>query len=173
MLTVPTDVGIERDCERLIAATVERFGGVDVLVNNAGVSGHAMFADVADFGWYQDMMRVNLFGAVWCTRHALAHLVASRGQVVGVASLAGKFGVPGRTAYSASKFALAGFFEALRIELPPDVAILLIEHDMGLVFRFAKLITVLVGGAELVTGDPQAIAADPRVREVYLGQEHA
>jgi len=57
--------------------------------------------------------------------------------------------------------------------LPPDVAILLIEHDMSLVFRFAKRITVLVAGAELVTGDPQDIAADARVREVYLGQAGA
>ena len=116
-LVVAADVGIEADCARLVTATVERFGGVDVLVNNAGVSGHALFDDVTDFGWYQDMMRINFFGALWCTRFALPHLKASRGLLVGVSSLAGKIGVPGRTAYSPSKFAMAGFFEALRSEL--------------------------------------------------------
>ena len=116
-LVVATDVGIETDCARLVASALERFGEIDVLVNNAGVSGHALFAEVDDFGWYADMMRVNYFGALWCTHHALASLQASRGLVVGVSSLAGKIGVPGRTAYSASKFAMAGFFEALRSEL--------------------------------------------------------
>jgi short-subunit dehydrogenase len=62
-------------------------------------------------------MRVNFFGSLWCTHHALPHLKKSRGLIVGVSSLAGKIGVPGRTAYSPSKFAMAGFFDALRIEL--------------------------------------------------------
>ncbi len=123
---VATDVGVEADCARLIATAVERFGAIDVLVNNAGVSGHARFADVTDLGWYEDMMRVNCFGAVWCTHRALPHLVAARGLVVAVSSLAGKIGVPGRTAYSASKFALAGFFEALRTELPDGVDVTIV-----------------------------------------------
>jgi short-subunit dehydrogenase len=116
-LTVATDVGVEADCARLVEEAVARFGGIDVFVNNAGISGHALFDDVTDFRWYEDMMRVNFFGALWCTHHALAHLKKSRGLLVGVASLAGKIGVPGRTAYSPSKFAMAGFFEALRTEL--------------------------------------------------------
>ncbi len=115
--TVATDVGIERDCAHLVEASVARFGGIDVFVNNAGVSGHARFDEVTDFGWYEDMMRVNFFGALWCTHHALPHLKKSRGLLVGVSSLAGKVGVPCRTAYSPSKFAMAGFFEALRTEL--------------------------------------------------------
>ena len=116
-LVVATDVGIEGDCAQLITTTLECFGALDILVNNAGVSGHALFEDVTDFGWYADMMRVNYFGALWCTHHALAPLKKSRGLVVAVSSLAGRIGVPGRTAYSASKFAMAGFFEALRSEL--------------------------------------------------------
>lgn len=116
-LTVVTDVGIERDCAHLVERTIARFGCIDVFVNNAGVSGHARFEDVTDFRWYEDMMRVNFFGALWCTRYALPHLKKSRGLLVGVSSLAGKLGVPGRTAYSPSKFAMAGFFEALRTEL--------------------------------------------------------
>lgn len=116
-LAVPTDVGEQEQCLRLVAATVERFGRIDVLVNNAGRSAHALFEDVADLSWYQELMRVNLWGAVWCTHAALPWLKASRGSIVAVSSLAGLVGVPGRTAYSATKFAMAGFFEALRAEL--------------------------------------------------------
>ncbi len=117
VVAVRTDVGVEDDCRRLADQALERFGAIDVLVNNAGVSGHALFDDVTDFGWYETMMRVNFFGTLWCTRHALPALKRARGLVVGVSSLAGKTGVPGRTAYSPSKFAVAGFLEALRIEL--------------------------------------------------------
>jgi len=111
------DVSVEADCRALIERVVERFSGIDMLVNNAGVSGHAYFEDVQDFSWYEAMMRVNYFGSLWCTRHALPHIKARRGLLVAVCSLAGKHGIPGRTAYSPSKFAQAAFFEALRIEL--------------------------------------------------------
>jgi short-subunit dehydrogenase len=116
-IAVPTDVGVEADCARLVERAAAELGGIDVLVNNAGVSGHALFEEVIDFGWYEDMMRVNFFGSLWCTRYALPHLRRAKGLVVGVSSLVGKQGVPGRTAYAASKFAMTGFFEALRIEL--------------------------------------------------------
>lgn len=116
-IAVRCDVGVEADCKALMEAALARFGRIDVLVNNAGVSGHARFDEVTDFRWYEDMMRVNFMGSLWCTRYALAALKQSRGLVAGVSSLAGKIGVPGRTAYSPSKFAQAGFFEALRAEL--------------------------------------------------------
>jgi short-subunit dehydrogenase len=116
-LVLPTDVAVQDDCRRLVAGTLERFGRLDVLINNAGRSAHALFEDVHDLGWYEDLMRVNLWGSVWCTHAALAHLKASKGRIVAVSSLAGLVGVPGRTAYGASKFAMTGFFEALRIEL--------------------------------------------------------
>ncbi len=121
VLVVPTDVTDPAQCRALIERSVERFGWLDALVNNAGVSAQALFEQVQpdDLGWYEDLMRVNLWGSVWCTHAALPHLKASRGQVVAVSSLAGLVGVPGRTAYSASKFAMTGFFEALRAELKP------------------------------------------------------
>lgn len=121
VLTVPTDVSHEAACRALIAQAVQAYGGIDVLINNAGISAHAMFADVRaeHLQWYETLMRVNLWGTIWCTHAALPYLTASRGQIVGVASLAGLVGVPGRTAYSASKFAMAGFLEALRAELKP------------------------------------------------------
>jgi short-subunit dehydrogenase len=116
-LAVPTDVAVQDDCRRLVVAAVERFGSIDVLINNAGRSAHALFEDVADLGWYEELMRVNLWGSVWCTHAALPYLKASHGRIVAVSSLAGLVGVPGRTAYSATKFAMGGFFEALRAEL--------------------------------------------------------
>ena len=118
---VPTDVSEEAQCRALIDAAVQQFGGLDALINNAGVSAHALFEQVSaqDLGWYERLMRINLWCSVWCTHAALPHLKASQGSIVAVSSLAGLIGVPGRTAYSASKFAMAGFFEALRIELKP------------------------------------------------------
>jgi short-subunit dehydrogenase len=118
-LVVKTDVGVQPDCQALVAQTIQKFGRIDALINNAGISAQALFEDVKTehLGWYEDMMRINLWGSVWCTHAALPHLKASRGSIVAVSSLAGLIGVPGRTAYSASKFAMTGFFEALRSEL--------------------------------------------------------
>lgn len=116
-LAVPTDVADPAQCRALIAAAGEGFGRIDALVNNAGRSAHALFEEVPDLAWYEELMRINLWGSVWCTQAALPWLKASRGRIVAVSSLAGLIGVPGRTAYSASKFALTGFFEALRAEL--------------------------------------------------------
>ena len=116
-VAVRCDVGVAADCRALVESTVARFGRIDMLVNNAGVSGHARLEDVVDFKWYEDMMRINFMGSVWCTRYALPELRKAKGLVVGIASLAGKVGIPERTAYSPSKFAQAGFFEALRTEL--------------------------------------------------------
>ncbi|MGZ5181264.1 MAG: SDR family oxidoreductase [Ramlibacter sp.] len=120
-IAVPTDVSREADCRALVDTAVQQFGGLDCLVNNAGVSAHALFEDVSadDLHWYQELMAINFWGSVWCTHAALPHLKAVRGQIVAVSSLAGLVGVPGRTAYSATKFAMGGFFEALRTELKP------------------------------------------------------
>ncbi|MDR4988248.1 MAG: SDR family oxidoreductase [Bacteroidales bacterium] len=114
-LIVPTDVGKEEDCRRLIRTAKDRFGRIDVLVNNAGISMRALFADV-DVKVLEQLMQVNFWGAVYCTRYALPALLASRGSVVGVSSIAGYKGLPARSGYSSSKFALQGFLESLRIE---------------------------------------------------------
>jgi short-subunit dehydrogenase len=119
VLVVPTDVSDQVQCEALIATAAARYGRIDVLVNNAGKSAQALFEEVENLSWYEDLMRINFWGAVWCTHAALPHLKASRGTIVAVSSLAGLVGVPGRTAYGASKFAMTGFFESLRAELKP------------------------------------------------------
>ena len=116
-LVQPTDVSDESQCRRLIASTVAQFGGIDVLINNAGKSAQALLAEVDDLGWYEELMRINFWGSVWCTHAALPYLRQAGGHIVAVSSLAGLIGVPGRSAYSASKFAMNGFFESLRSEV--------------------------------------------------------
>ena len=116
-LAIRCDVSAEADCRYFIEETARKYSSLDILVNNAGVSGHALFEEVQDFGWYEDMMRVNYMGSLYCTRYALPYLKKQRGQIVAISSLAGKVGIPGRTAYSPTKAAQALFFEALRLEL--------------------------------------------------------
>ncbi|RKH50664.1 SDR family oxidoreductase [Corallococcus llansteffanensis] len=116
-LAVPTDVGDPEACRLLVERAVAAFGGVDVLVNNAGVTMHARFEDVKDLGLFERLMRINYLGAVHCTFHALPYLKARKGLLVAISSLTGKTGVPTRTGYAASKHAMQGFFDSLRIEL--------------------------------------------------------
>jgi len=116
-LVVPTDVSSEDACRDLVRRTGERFGGVDVLVANAGRTMWARLDEVKDLSLYEELMRTNYFGAVYPTFHALPYLKRSRGRIVVVSSVAGLTGVPERTGYSATKHALFGFFESLRIEL--------------------------------------------------------
>ena len=116
-LALPTDVTDPAACGRLVEQAVARFGGLDVLVNNAGISMWARFDEVTDLSIYEQLMRVNYLGAVYCTHHALPHVTKARGLLVAVSSLTGKMGVPTRTGYAASKHALQGFFDSLRIEL--------------------------------------------------------
>jgi len=115
VLSVKTDVSIESDCEKLISAAVAKFGGIDVLINNAGISMRAMFKD-CDLSVLKNLMDVNFWGTVYCTKFAMPHILASKGSVVGVISIAGYVGLPGRTGYSASKYAIRGFLDTLRVE---------------------------------------------------------
>jgi NAD(P)-dependent dehydrogenase (short-subunit alcohol dehydrogenase family) len=115
VLSIPTDVTREEDCRRLIDRTVAAFGGIDVLVCNAGVSMRALLDDVS-MDVLHRLMEVNFWGTVYCVKAALPWLQASRGSIVGVSSVAGLHGLPGRTGYSASKYAMTGFLETVRIE---------------------------------------------------------
>ena len=114
---VQTDVAEPNDCKRLIDRAVEAFGGIDVLVNNAGISMWARFDQVEDLSIFERLMKVNYLGTVHCTWHALEHLKQRKGLIVGISSLTGKTGVPTRTAYAASKHAMQGFLDSLRVEL--------------------------------------------------------
>ena len=109
------DVVSEEECRKLIDTAVEAFGRIDVLICNAGISMRAIFDDV-DLSVLHRLMDVNFWGTVNCCKYALPYLQASRGSVVGISSVAGLHGLPGRTGYSASKYAMTGFLETLRIE---------------------------------------------------------
>ena len=115
VLCVKTDVSVEEDCRNLIDKAVARFGRIDVLVNNAGLSMRALFRDL-DLPVIKTLMDVNFWGTVYCTKYALPYLLESKGSVVGVISIAGYAGLPARTGYASSKYAIRGFLDTLRIE---------------------------------------------------------
>lgn len=115
IVSVKTDVSIEADCKNLIEQAVKRFGKIDVLINNAGISMRALF-DETDINVMQTVMDVNYWGTVYCTKYALPHLLKTKGSLVGVISVGGYIGLPGRSGYSASKFAIRGFLETVRVE---------------------------------------------------------
>jgi short-subunit dehydrogenase len=114
---VVTDVAQPGDCAHCVARALARFGRLDILVNNAGITMWARFDEISDFSVYERLLTVNVLGSVRMTAAALPHLKAARGLLVAVASIAGLTGVPERTGYAASKHAMVGFFESLRIEL--------------------------------------------------------
>jgi short-subunit dehydrogenase len=115
VLPVVTDVTREEDCKALIRQTIEKFGRIDVLINNAGISMRALFEEV-DLGVLKSLMGTNFWGTVYCSKYALPYLLQSKGSLVGVSSVAGYKGLPGRTGYSSSKFAMQGLLEVIRIE---------------------------------------------------------
>jgi short-subunit dehydrogenase len=115
-LAVQADVSKEEDCEHLIKQAVATFGKIDILINNAGLSMRALFQDV-DLSVLKNLMDVNFWGTVYCSKYALSEILKTRGSIIGVSSIAGYRGLPGRTGYSASKFAMNGFMESLRTEL--------------------------------------------------------
>lgn len=115
ILSVQTDVSLEEDCRNLIQKSIDKFGRINVLINNAGISMRAIFENV-DLTVMRRMMDVNYWGTVYCTKFALPHLLETKGSLVGVISVGGYVGLPGRTGYSASKFAVRGFLDTVRTE---------------------------------------------------------
>jgi short-subunit dehydrogenase len=115
-LAVQADVSKEEDCEQLIKQALVTFGKIDVLINNAGLSMRALFNDL-DLSVIKNLMDVNFWGTVYCTKYALPEIIKTKGSIIGVSSIAGYRGLPGRTGYSSSKFAMNGFMESLRTEL--------------------------------------------------------
>lgn len=115
VLLVATDVSRQEDCRKLVEQAVSHFGGIDILINNAGISMRALFEDT-DLKVIEQLMQVNFWGTVYCSKYALPHLLASRGSLVGISSVAGHKGLPARSGYSASKFAMQGFLDTIRVE---------------------------------------------------------
>ncbi len=115
-IAIVTDVGEQAQYSELIQRTVDQYDRIDMLVNNAGITMWANFEDVRDIGFYEQIMRVNYLGSVYCTYYALPFLKKTKGQIIGISSLAGRNGIPKRSGYAASKHAMVGFFDTLRIE---------------------------------------------------------
>ncbi|MEM9981807.1 MAG: SDR family oxidoreductase [Bacteroidota bacterium] len=115
-LPVVADVSVLADNEQMVNTVLATYGRIDVLINNAGISMRALFEEV-DVAVIEKVMQINFFGTVYATKLALPHLIKTQGTIVGVSSIAGYRGLPARTGYSASKFAMQGFLEALRTEL--------------------------------------------------------
>lgn len=129
-LVFAADVTSPEQCQALVAASVAHFGRLDILVNNAGMTMWSRFDELEQLSVLEDIMRVNYLGPVFLTHAALPHLKASQGQVVVVSSIAGLTGVPTRSGYAASKHAVIGFFDSLRIELADNnVAVTVICPD--------------------------------------------
>jgi len=116
LLIHAADVSNEQDCRIFIELVIKTFNTIDVLVNNAGISMRALFSDV-ELSTLHKVMDVNFWGTVYCSHFALPYITAQKGSIVAISSVAGYRGLPGRTAYSASKFAVQGFMEALRTEM--------------------------------------------------------
>lgn len=114
-IAVKTDVTEETECENLINIALTHFEKIDILINNAGISMRAIFNDL-DLNVIKNLMDVNFWGTVYCTKYAMPHLLKTKGSLVGVISIAGYLGLPARSGYSASKFAVRGFMDTLRVE---------------------------------------------------------
>lgn len=114
---VPTDVSDEAQCKELVEKTIAAYGRLDMLINNAGLAASALFDEFPDLRLFRQTMDVNFYGAVYCTYYALPHLKQSRGRIVAISSLGGKAAIPYNTPYCASKYAMHGFYDSLRMEL--------------------------------------------------------
>jgi short-subunit dehydrogenase len=114
--TMVTDVSNEADCKKFIESSIQNFGGIDVLVNNAGISMRALVEE-SDLAALEKVMDINFWGMVYCTKYALPSIIHNKGSIAGISSIVGNRGMPGRSAYSASKFAMQGWLEALRVEM--------------------------------------------------------
>ncbi len=114
--SIVADVSRYDDCRNFINSTIDTYGGIDILINNAGISMRALLKE-AEVDVIKKVMDINFFGTVYCTKLALNSIIERKGTIVGVSSIAGYRGLPGRSGYSASKFAVNGWLEAVRTEL--------------------------------------------------------
>ncbi len=116
LLSIVADVSVYDDCKNFIESTISAYGGIDILINNAGISMKALLKD-ADIDVIKKVVDINFYGTVYCTKLSLNSIIERKGTIVGISSIAGYRGLPGRSGYSASKFAVNGWLEAIRTEL--------------------------------------------------------
>ena len=137
-MAVPTDIGDETRCKSLIDATVAEYGRIDTLINNAGYGMQGKLEDLPDLNGFRALINANLLGSVYCTYYALPHIMRTKGRIVAVSSVSGKIGSPGNTAYCASKFGMAGFFDSLRLEMKQHDVSVTVIYPGFVVTEFAE-----------------------------------
>ena len=184
VLVVPTDISDELQCKALVEKTIEKFGRLDLLINNAGLAVTALLEDFPNLDLFRHTMNVNFYGAVHCTYYALPHLAQSKGRILTISSLGGKAAIPYNTPYCASKYAMHGFYDALRMELyQHGVSVTMVcpwwvvtefheaQMDKNGVLRGARGRAIYT--KKMMTGDQCATialrAAEKRRREVLMG----
>jgi len=158
---IQTDVSIESDCKKLIETTISKHGKIDVLINNAGISMRANF-ETTDLSVIKRVMDVNFWGTVYCTKFALPYVIAEKGSIVGISSVAGITGLPGRSGYSASKFAMNGFLQCVRTEN--------IKKDLHVLIAYPGFTSTDIRKRSL-TGDGKEQGESPRVEEKMMTSE--
>jgi dehydrogenase/reductase SDR family member 7B len=171
--TIVSDVSIYSDCEKMIEEVIKKFGSIDVLVNNAGLSMRASFTET-NIEVLKKLMDVNFWGTVYCTKFALPHLIKSKGSLVGISSIAGKKGLPGRTGYSASKFAIEGFLETIRIEHLKDNLHVLIARP-GFTASAIRTSSLMANGEpqkESPRTEEEMMSADSVAEKIYNAIQH-
>lgn len=115
-LPIVADVSIEEDNKKVVEATLNKYGRIDILINNAGISMRALFTDL-ELAVFKKVMDINFYGTVYATKYCLPYILVSKGSIIGISSINGYRGTPARTAYTASKYAMQGFLESLRTEV--------------------------------------------------------
>jgi short-subunit dehydrogenase len=159
VLVIPADVSDEAQCKCLVERTVAAYGRLDMLINNAGMAATALFADFPDLRLFKHTMDVNFYGSVHCTYHAVPYLRRTSGRIVAISSVGGKAAIPYSTAYNASKFALHGFFDALRMELR--------QHRVSVTMICPWWVASEFHPAQL---DKNGVPVGPRGREIYTAR---
>ncbi len=155
-LAIPTDVADEVQCKTLVEKTIAAFGRLDMLINNAGLAVIARLEDYSSLNLFHHTMGVNFFGAVYCTYYALPYLIRNHGRIVAVSSLGGKAPLPYNSPYIASKFALHGFFDSLRIEL--------MRHEVSVTIVCPYWVVTGFHEAQM---DKDGVPRGPRGRAIY------
>ncbi len=128
-LVIQADLSLQDDCKKVIDNTIAKFSKIDILINNAGISQRALFADL-DLNVIHKVMNINYWASIYTTKFALPYILESKGSIVAISSISGFSPLPARTGYCSSKYALHGFMEALRIEhLKTGVHIMIVAPE--------------------------------------------
>ena len=168
------DVSIQVDCKRVIEEAVRVLGGLDLLVLCAGIAAHILFSNVESLDIYEKLMQTNYFGYVYCTFYAFPHLRKAHGQILVVSSISGEIGLPYRSAYCGSKFAVTGFFESLRSEIDHnEIAITIVcPPSVKTNLRANSLVGTGTESSTQISVekcvDDILAAADRRARKIYF-----